>query len=426
MAADRGDLRHHPRWGVQTGLWQWRQPALYLFLLSTLLGLLVIVAQQAAFLGFNAAGFVLSWALLLLYAVPVFALVYLLDLYEREPISLVIAALVWGGVGATTLSILGNGGWGLAFLKLLGPEVMANWAAALTAPWIEEITKALAVVFIYLIARREIDDVLDGFVYGAMAGLGFLLVEDVFYFMGAFEGTTEGILTGFYLRVVASGLYGHVLYSGLAGMGVAYFVTRRGLASQGRRYGVAIALFLSAMLAHFIWNSPLLDFFPEFPWEGGEWLQILWATAVKGMPILIFAVVMVRLAHAREHRWLETLLADEVGRPGLTREELEVLRTPRSRRRDRREAAARGGPGAARATKKLHREQINLAMVATRAHDRDHPDVLRQHDYCARLREWRNSLIGAREAARETPPTPPAIGEPPEGSEPPPPPPPDR
>lgn len=397
MATGRADLRHHPRWGVQTGLWQWRQPALYLFLLATLVGLVVIGAQQAQFLGFNAVGFGLSWLLLLLYAVPVFALVYGLDLYEREPISLVLAALVWGGVGATTLSILGNNGWGLVFLNLLGPDFMANWAAAITAPWIEEITKALAVVFVYLIARHEVDDIMDGFVYGAMAGLGFLLVEDVFYFMGAFEGTTEGILTGFYLRVVASGLYGHVLYSGVAGMGIAYFVARRGRVPQGRRYGVAIGLFLAAMLGHFIWNSPLLNFFPEFPWEGAEWLQILGATAVKGLPLLVFAVLMVRLAHGREHRWLEEILVGEVGRPGLTRDELDRLRSPAARRGARREAKASGGP-AVRATRKLHREQINLAMVITRAQDRDHPDVLAQHEHCAKLRERRESLL--RSAAR--------------------------
>ena len=417
MAADRSDLRHHPRWGVQTGLWQWRQPALYLFLLTTLFGLLVIGSQQAAFLGYNAFGFALSWVLLLLYAVPVFALVYLLDLYEREPISLVVAALVWGGVGATTLSILGNGGWGLVFLNVLGPEVMANWAAALTAPWVEEITKALAVVFIYLIARREVDDILDGFVYGAMAGLGFLLVEDVLYFMGTFGGTTEGILTGFYLRVVASGLYGHVLYSGLAGMGIAYFVARRGHVPSARRYGVAIGLFLAAVLGHFIWNSPLLNFYPEFPWEGGDWLQILGATAVKGMPMLIFAVVMVRLAHAREHRWLGQVLEDEVGRPGLTRDELDALQSPAARRAARRQAKASGGPAPARATKKLQREQINLAMVVTRAHDRDHPDVMRQHEHCAQLRAWRDSLSARTQAPAgsggQPPPPPPATGGPP-------------
>jgi hypothetical protein len=223
-------------------------------------------------------------------------------------------------------------------------------------------------------------------------------------------------------------------------MAIAYFVTRKGEVTEGKRYGVAIALFLTAVLAHFIWNSPLLDFFPEYPWEGGEWLQVLLATAIKGIPFLIFAVLMVRLAHRREHRWLGSVLVAEAGRPGLTREELEALDTPRERRARRRQAAAQGGPQAGKAMKKLQRAQINLAMVATRVDDPDHPDLLRQHEYCARLREYVATLTSGAGGppaqspppqappaqTEEPPPPPPAIGEAPGTPEPPPPPPPDR
>ena len=36
---------------------------------------------------------------------------------------------------------------------------------------------------------------------------------------------------------------------------------------------------------------------------------------------------------------------------------------------------------------RLHREQMNLAMVATRVPDPDHPDLVRQRELCASLRE---------------------------------------
>ena len=36
--------------------------------------------------------------------------------------------------------------------------------------------------------------------------------------MAAFGGTPAGVLQGFYVRVLSSGLYGHVLYTGLVGM----------------------------------------------------------------------------------------------------------------------------------------------------------------------------------------------------------------
>jgi RsiW-degrading membrane proteinase PrsW (M82 family) len=395
MATSEATVRRRPRWGHRTSLFQFGQPAFYLFvLLIGLTGWFTII-QQNVFRQVAPEGWVLSWLLTLLYALPVFLLVYFLDLYEREPLSLVIGAFLWGAVAATTLGALANVGWGAAIARSLDPEVAARWVPALTAPWTEEILKAAGVVLIYLIARREIDDVVDGFVYGAMAGLGFAVVENVFYFIAVFGGETEGVLLGFFVRVIASGLYGHVLYTGLSGMGIAYFTTRRGEASFGKRLGVAVGLFAIAMLAHFVWNSPLLDFFPEPPLEGAEFVQVLLATAVKGVPLLAFVGVMVGLARRREHRWLQAALAGEVGREGIHEEELAVLDSPRDRRRARRELGRRGGPGAADLVKRLQRQQVNLAMVATRVDD-DHPDLLRQRAHCKAIRDALHAMPGVR------------------------------
>jgi hypothetical protein len=226
-------------------------------------------------------------------------------------------------------------------------------------------------------------------------GLGFAVIENVFYFIAVFGGETEGVLVGFFLRVIASGLYGHVLYTGLSGMGIAYFTTRRGEASVGKRLGVAIGLFVIAMLAHFLWNSPLMDFFPQPPLEGAEFGQVLFATAVKGVPFLAFVVLMVRLARRREHRWLQAALAGEVGKEGIHPEELAVLESPRERRRARREIAGRAGRAASDLLNRLQKQQVNLAMVATRV-DGAHPDLLRQRAYCKALRDALDAMPGAR------------------------------
>ncbi len=400
----------HPKWGHRTSLFQFHQPALYVYFLIVLLGGLFIWQQQTIFQQISASGWVLSWILMLLYAVPVFLLVYFLDLYEREPLSLVFGALLWGMVGATTLAILANQGWSFVLLRVGGPDLVQNWGAALTAPWTEEISKTMGVVLIYLIARREIDDLMDGFVYGAMVGLGFAVVEDVFYFMGVFGGQTSGVLLGFFLRVIASGLYSHVLYSGLTGMGIAYFTSRREEATLGKRLSVAGGLFLVAVGAHFLWNSPLLDFFPQLPFEGAEFLQVIFAAAVKGLPLLAFVLLMVKLAHGREHRWLVAALTDEAGREGLTKQELTTLDSSKSRRRARRDMARRAGTNAAVGLKRLQKQQINLAMVATRVGDPEHPDLVRQRQYCAAIREalLRIPGAGATTSPLAPPPAPPA------------------
>jgi protease PrsW len=380
-------LPRRPRWGHQTSLFQIRQPAFWFFVVLLILTGLITLLEQTAFLVEAPGGWLLSWFLLALYGVPIFLLVYFLDLYEREPLSLVFGAFLWGGVVATALAGIGNVGWGLVVLVAGGGEFAARWSAALTAPFVEEILKGAGVVMIYLIARREVDDTMDGFVYGAMAGLGFAVVEDVFYFIVRFGGSAEAVLLGFFVRVIASGLYSHVLWSGLVGIGVGYFVGRKGEASLTRRLWVALGLFLAAVVGHFLWNSPLFDLFPPRLSTGVALLQVLGAAAVKGFPLLVVVGMMVALARRREHRWLRAALVSEVGREGILEEEVAVLSNPRRRRRARRELRLRAGPGAAAMLKRFHKAQVNLAMIATRAPGDDHPDLLNQRRYCRALRE---------------------------------------
>ncbi len=329
---------------------------------------------------------------------PVFLVIYFLDLYEREPLPLMIAAMVWGAVAATTLSAIANGGWGLVVARAGGPQFAARWTAALTAPIVEETLKGVGVVLIYLIARDEVDDMMDGFVYGAVCGLGFAVVEDVFYFMGVFGGQPSGVLRGFMLRVVASGLYSHVLYTGLVGMGIGYVVSRRSRSAIGRRLMVCAGLCAAAVLGHFLWNSPLLDLYPTQPWTVGDWPIVFLATAVKGLPLLVFVAVAVRLARGRERRWLEGELAPEVGGDGLSAEELRTLTAPALRRAARRDMRRRAGPRAAGLLRRLQREQLNLAMVRSRVATDDDPALVRQRAYCRSLRDALQAMPGAAPA----------------------------
>ncbi len=389
-----------PRWGHQTSLFQLRQPAFWLFLGVVLATGYYTVTQQTLFQRISPSGWALSWLLMLVYALPVFVAVYLLDLYEREPLSLVVGALIWGAVAATTLAGFANQGWGFVVARIGGPEFASRWTAALTAPFTEEILKAAGVVLIVLIAADEIDDVMDGFVYGAMVGLGFAVVEDVLYFIAIFGGTPSGVLAGFYVRVISSGLYGHVLYTGLSGMAIAYFVSRRGQESRRKRVGVAVLLFLVAVSGHFLWDSPFLNFFPGRLDTVGDWLQIPFAAGIKGIPLLVFVIVLVKLARRRERRWLELALASEAGSTALTPQELGILLDPPARRRSRREMRTRAGEGAARLLRRLQREQINLAMVRTRVAADDDVALVHQREYCRSLRDALMAMPGAASAVR--------------------------
>jgi protease PrsW len=218
-----------PRWAEQTGFVQRHQPAFWLFVI--LLGLtgLDFLSQQLQMISAAPTAWFVTVILLVPYAIPVIAVIYYLDLYEREPVSILVAALLWGGITSVTFSMYTNTPLMEVIYKLTGDATFTNeWSAALTAPFVEELYKGLGVVLLIAIARRELDDVLDGFVWGAMVGVGFLLVEDVLYFVRAFAETGEmaSVFQMFMIRILGAGPYSHFLYTGLVGMGLAYYVVR--------------------------------------------------------------------------------------------------------------------------------------------------------------------------------------------------------
>ena len=106
-----------------------RLPAFWLYTSLVVLTGIVAVGEQNLFREMSPGGWALSWGLVAVYAAPVAVVVYVLDLYEREPIPLLVAAFVWGGVAATTLSAIGNAGWALVVARAGGPEFATRWSA---------------------------------------------------------------------------------------------------------------------------------------------------------------------------------------------------------------------------------------------------------------------------------------------------------
>jgi RsiW-degrading membrane proteinase PrsW (M82 family) len=301
VTAQPASVSADPHWGEQTSFFQRHQPAFWLFLIVLAITGLDFLSQQLTMISAAPTAWLVTIMLLVPYAIPVIGIIYYLDLYEREPVSILVAAFLWGGIAATTLAMYTNTPLMEVIYKVTGDANFTNeWSAALTAPFVEELYKGLAVVLLVAIARNELDDVLDGFVWGAMVGVGFLLVEDVLYFVRAFAetGSMGTIFEMFMIRILGAGPYSHFLYSGLVGMGIAYYVVRTDR-TKGNRILAAIGLIAAGVGAHFFWNSPLLS---GILGDGGIVNWLLFVT-VKGMPALIGLVLVVRLASRRESRW---------------------------------------------------------------------------------------------------------------------------
>lgn len=196
-----------------------------------------------------------------LYAIPFVIAARSVDFLEREPALLVAGAAAWGGLVATTTAISGNAAAHDLLAKLVSPAFAATWGPAIAGPTIEELLKTLGIVMIVLVARKQINSVVDGAVYGAFVGLGFQVVEDIIYAVNAVGINGRGdqvgpVIVTFVLRGFLAGLWSHTLFSALAGAGIAYYVVRRNR-SLSRRLAVAVGCMLGAGACHFLWNAGL-------------------------------------------------------------------------------------------------------------------------------------------------------------------------
>ena len=273
-------------------------------------------------------------------------------------------AFAWGGLGAVYLSAPANAAILSLSAKLVSPEFAAAWGAALAGPATEEFVKWVGVVLLVLVARNQFPTPLSVLIVGAMAGLGFQVVENLTYSVSAayrfpLESQVRPVLDNLLMRGVLAGLWTHAAYTTIASAGIAWYLhhpERR----WGVRAGMAALCLGLAWAMHFVWNSPLLeDRFDGLP--GGLVLLL----CAKGLPVLAAACLVWRVAVREEGHYLHALAAYFVPERELIRDE-EWLRlgAPIDRWLARRAVAREFGRKAGRLRRRLQREQLRLVRTA--------------------------------------------------------------
>ena len=242
-----------------------------------------------------------------------------LDRVEPEPRASKIHAVLWGAAVAGFISGVVN--------SLVALGAGEDWAAVVSAPLIEELTKGLGVY--WALRRREVDGIMDGIVYAGWVALGFAVIEDVLYFAGAAE---QGILTQvFILRAILTP-FAHPLFTSWTGLAIGLAVARRQsvLANAFWGFGLAVA-------SHAAWNGSL-TFAAQTGNEGAIAIAALCFVAL--FIAAVVAVVLIRRDQQQKFTSLVPLLAQ---RHGLTPQEVgifsdwkQMLRTRRSLDRSQR------------------------------------------------------------------------------------------
>ena len=342
------------------------KPALWVVLALLVAGGVRMAVIGARFATVYPLATLTAVVLFALLAVPFWLFVSELDFLEREPFALRAMGFAWGALVATAVSIPGSAALDDIIAKLGSPGLAADWGAALAGPTVEEIAKTLGVVAIVLMARAQVNSVLDGVVYGAMVGLGFQIAEDIVFAVGAVALAGQGdqvqpVVATFLLRGFLSGVWSHTLFGALAGAGIGYLVVQRDR-SRGHRVGVALLAGAGAWASHMLWNSPLFG-----DGMGNGTLALLAVLVLKGLPPLVLILLLVRHLHDREADYYVGQLATLRDPELITEGELRVLGSGAGRAAARRHAAARAGRRAHQAVRELQRGQARLAVELSRA-----------------------------------------------------------
>jgi protease PrsW len=296
---------------------------------------LVALAALAVVAGAGAlpAGIGLTLALLPIPAL--LAGVLYLDRLEPEPPSSLVFMFLWGAGCAALIGLIGA----LAGHQLLttpplrsGGFAAASAAAVIGVPVAEETLIGAALVGLLVLRPQEIDGVSDGVVYGSMVGLGFALIENLFYYAEATHYGFNGVATTFLLRGVASPVC-QALLASLIGAGVAYAATvssRRGLWAVGLGWVAAVAL-------HALWNAELVT--------AGNGLALTYAILATIVILMLVAMVMDR---RRIIALIRHYLPEYEQAGVLTRLDTAMLTSMPHRRQARQWARLHGGLGALR------------------------------------------------------------------------------
>ena len=302
-------------------------------------------------------------------AIPTFiyiVLIYWVDRYEKEPWWLLTSAFLWGAIPSIIVAFIANSILSIPFYLLAGQTNGDALAASLIAPPVEETIKGLAVLGIFLLWRHEIDSPLDGIIYGAMVGMGFAMVENVYYFVTVYnEGGVEAWGTNIFMRGIIFGL-NHALFTSMTGLGVA---VARMATNQVVKFAAPIAGWMMAMFLHFLHNAAV---------STGNALCLLAFISDYGGIILLLVIIIWALL--QERRWIKEYLVEEVGNYTLTVNQYNIACSGRQRTRRHLDQLITRGPGA-------YRRSVHFFYKCSELAYKKHHFTLFQDDKSAALVE---------------------------------------
>ena len=179
--------------------------------------------------------------ILLSFAIGVICVFYIRskDRFEKEPLLILAAVVLWGGVWSYVIS-------GILYETLArwGIDNLANtWGALLVIGPVEEISKLAALFSCYFFIRKQLNEPVDGLLYMACVALGFSLIENYYYAVSTSQGTTALFFSRLLICTPA-----HINFSAFMGLAFYLFVKNH------RTFPLLAAAFCYGAIVHGVYD----------------------------------------------------------------------------------------------------------------------------------------------------------------------------
>lgn len=250
-----------------------------------------------------------------------------IDRYDRLPVLLLVSAFLWGGFAATYgMAIVGNTANLTLMGKLAGQGFVNDWGAGITAPIVEESSKAAGFLLFLTLAPKLLHSPRAALVTGAFIGLGFQILEDDLY-------SLQGAGSNFYANQadsvihmagarIATGLISHPAYTALCCVGILYLL---GSPAVKRNVPRGLLFILFGVLIHASWDAA---------GALGNSGPGVFVAMIGSSLLAIFGLVWAfRLSQPLEQEWMRDILAPEVTAGNVTTEEIDAAAGRRKTRK---------------------------------------------------------------------------------------------